>query len=75
MDPTDERLWLKVLLAGCPLEEAVDECPIRRFRDLAPTDAHRLLGDMAGADVHSLLQHHKTCRRQREGASGFAGAG
>jgi len=74
MDPTDEKLWVKVLLTGCPLGAAVDGCPLEKLRAMSPDEARRSLSVMDRASIHSMLQHHRTCRRQRESAFGTAGA-
>ena len=57
----DERLWLKVLLIGCPLRHADKACPLHELRQLPPTDAHKTIAAMTREQVRAMLTHHKSC--------------
>jgi hypothetical protein len=73
MHLADERLWLKILLIGCPFHHADKACPLHELRLLPPTDAHEAIATMTRAQVSALLAHHKACHADHSPALGQAG--
>ena len=61
MHLADERLWLKVLLIGCPPGQIDGDCPLQELRQLPPTDAHGAIATMTREQVEALIAHHKAC--------------
>ncbi len=61
MQIEDRRLWLRILVMGCPLHHAADDCPARDLRLMPPADADKAIAKLTDQQVCALIEYHKIC--------------
>ena len=57
----DRRMWLRILVVGCPLHAAADDCPARDLRLMPPTEADKAIAKLTDQQVCAVIGHHKIC--------------
>jgi len=59
-------MMLHGLLFACPMEEAEDNCPFKKFRNMSTSQAIKDFNSLSIASKEELSSHHKTCLTRRE---------
>jgi len=62
----EKVIWVQGLLIGCPLGEALENCPAKDLRSLAISDRLKLVSGMDEGTLDQIIAHHKGCLAARE---------
>ena len=65
MELEHKRIWVKGLLIACTLEKALDDCPVKEFRNI-PINTRLLIVDaMNEVKIESIIEYHRKCLHKR----------
>jgi hypothetical protein len=65
MELEHKRIWVKGLLIACTLEKALDDCPVKEFRNI-PINTRLLIVDAINEEeIESIIEYHRKCLRKR----------
>ncbi len=59
-------MMLHGLLFACPMEEAKDDCPFRKFRNMSTSEAIKEFNCLSLTKKEELSTYHKACLTNRE---------
>ena len=59
-------MMLHGLLFACPMEEAEDDCPFKKFRNMSTSEAIKEFNSLPVISKEELSTHHKFCLTRRE---------
>lgn len=62
----DKIVTILGLLLKCPLDEPLDDCPAKKFRDLPFDEKYKLAISMNEEDIDNIITRHRECIRLRE---------
>ena len=65
MELADKIMWTKGLLVGCPAGKTLDNCPIKKFRNLPAEEGMKIVDEMKREEIESIIEHHKDCLTQK----------
>lgn len=63
----DQRRLLRSLVAGCPMGDALDDCPARHLRKLPAEKRSITVETMAAEQVEEVVVRHVQCLGARQG--------
>ncbi len=69
MEYTDKIIWTKGLLVGCPAGKALDNCPIKKLRNLPTEEGMKIVDNMKRDEIESIIEHHSDCLSEKESTS------
>ncbi len=61
----DKRIWVRALLLACPMEVALDTCPLQDIRDMPLEDITRISETMAEGKLDEIIAYHQECLSRR----------
>ena len=61
------KAWVTCLSIDCPLENALDSCPVNAIRKMSVSDRVNSMHDISDEQIDKIMSHHQNCLRQREG--------
>ncbi len=65
MELEHKRIWLKGLLIACTLEKALDDCPVKKFRNIHINTRLMIVDEMNAEVIESIIEYHRKCLRNR----------
>ena len=61
--------WVKGLMIECPLLKALPNCPLKKYRSLSIKEKFKLVDEMSGDQIDTIVEYHQRCLHTRESPS------
>jgi len=66
LEISDNLVWVKMLAQGCPLWNALPECPLTELRELSALECLATIDRMPEQELAAIIRYHKMCLASRE---------
>jgi hypothetical protein len=61
----DKRNWVRALLLACPMEEALESCPLQDIRELSFEDITKISETLDEIKLDEIIAYHQECLSKR----------
>jgi len=65
LTPINKRIWIKGLTLECPLNQAIDNCPLNVLRQLPVAQMNHTINTLSDEKLNLIMTIHKHCYHDR----------